>query len=742
MYKYNIMSGVEETNGVIYPPVGEAGIIDAELVDPEVELGHDLVLWGQRYPEARERIGRVLIGNACGFDRFADGPLTLDGTQVDGVAAFLIATQAHVSGYVASTPETPVKTVEIDLEAARRDLTLILGMIRTAPQTEFHQKIVEADVAKFENRFSRYRAEGRSGLWESLKLTDKEIAAAKRPRRARYENGQEISSLRKAEEARLRAHDQSGFQPVETDEGVQDGEVARWVLSYILEVDEAFRRDQEGASDGMSAVTGSAKTRERLERLSAVKFAFVVGETGESDDNMLPGVSDPDSLKLVGLRHAIDSMWRALEKQQFVDDPDAYIRGERPAEFPDELLEMEALHTALAAKNMLLQRQGAEAGMNLLVESIARIESARVRRKESRRYGRDTSRFLALDADGYTQDEFESDVLIAGSAWRVIDRFGTSADVAEFETSTQELILDAMRRGGKGPATGNIDASAASSALSPHVRLGLSAEAYDRLAAQALELIGSEGGPIGASRDSLVRWYLETRSGSAARQTDLHGRYRDAQQRDMERLGSAQRKEDFPAQGRMLCYYGDIRLSDGAMGALEALGVTSGLYQHLDSVGNSPMINGAFRTQLEAIAEEMGIDVQVHEPFRFLPADYRCEAAHFVGRMPQHIAPRQIIAPVCPNGIATLQVESNNELVSRITQADTDLYRFAVIPSELVRFLRMNDESLSFALGHADPDWEWKDHTLAIFFNKEDGSPSDLYQELSRQALAAREIEG
>jgi len=731
--------------------IGESGsstdIVVGEFVDQDELLGHGLAIWDDRQLAAQRRIGQVLVGGDAGPDKFVDGPLTLHETQLDGIAGFLIAMQVmRVELGMDSGDSAP--PVEISLDAARRDPTLILGMVRTAPPTEFHRRIIEADVASFEARFERYRAEGLAGLWESLRMTPDEADAIKTPgtwkRQVETENKREIDDLRKAEEKRIEERETSGFQPRQREEdgAVEDGEIAQWVYDYIVKTDEAFLQSQEGASEGVSTMICSPMTQERLERLSAIKYAFAVGGLEVESEFEVKG---PDGLKLAGLRYVIDRMWKVRDKQQLAENPAGYARGERSPEVSNELLEAEALYIALAAKSMLLQQQGAEAAMNLLVESIGRIEDAQVSTLIGQRHGGQLSRFLAFDAGDYTEEEFRRVIQVAGSAWRVVNRFGTSEALGEFETNTYERIYEAIKRGGGvEQVTEDADVSAASTALPVHVRFGMSADDYELLGSQALEVIGAEGGPIGASREAAVRWYLETQAGYAARVTDHHGRYAQQHNRRLEQLGTAQREKDFPGRGRMLTFYGDLNLNEGTMGVLEALGAISGLYDNLDSAGNlpdNPMAHPAVRDQLEKIAPGL----QVNEPFRgIFPPDYKCEAAHFVGRMQSYIKPSHIASPVIPSGFATLQVRSNRALVQQIMQAGSDRYIPLVLPSQLVRFLR-TDGVLKPELGHTDPRWQpqWKDRTLAVFMNTEDGRPSALYLEVSRlfARLAGRQIE-
>jgi hypothetical protein len=745
------MSGVGEASGDAAPLLDE-DLVEAVLVESAEQPGHDLVAWKED-SVARQHIGRVLIGGGYAPDRFVGGPLDLGGTQVDAITAFLVAAQIRVVSNIDPSAEATDEAVEISLEAAKRDPRLILGMIRTAPPTEFHERIIAADVTGFEERFAGYVDEGVDGLWESLRLTTAELDATKQQGTwkwaARRENDHEIGELRKLEERRVEAHDASGFQPQvidgEEEQQVEEGELAKWVYEYIVNTDKALRRAQKEAAHGEgSVIVSGPRTQERLERLSAVVYSCVIGEA-EIIELMEEGGAD--SLKLVGIKYMIDRMWESREKQQHADDPAGYVRGERSAEVSDELLELEALYAALAAKNMLLHRQGTQAGMESLVESIGRVEAVLGGLQDRRRQGTRMPGFLALKAGNYTEEEFIRDIQIAGSTWQVVNRFGTSTELAEFESTTYDQVLDAMRRGGVlVQDTAGADASTALSALPAHIRFGMTVEAYGRLEALALEAIGTEGGPVGASSEASVRWYLQTHADRVARDTDRHGRYRRQELRDMERLGAARRMEDFPGQGRLLCYYGDLNLVEGEMGVLEALGAVSGLYRFIDPVGNlphNPMRDSAVRTQLEALARD---EIQVNSPLRSLPDDYLCETAHFIGRMQSHIEPGDILSHVIPNGFATLQVRSNRELVRQIMEAGSYRYRCMELPSELIRFLRSPEDLLVAEPGHIDPRWkpEWKDSTLAIFFNKEDDSPSDLYievEELLSRATTMREIE-
>jgi hypothetical protein len=624
-------------------------------------------------------------------------------------------------------------------------------MIRGARLTKFHEMIVRADVRAFDRRFAGYYAEGKRGLWDSLALTGAETDLASSLGilggwRARRGSKAQIRSMREIDEARIGSvlRESGTFKP------------AREVLDYIMSVDSEFVAAQLALSDRESSIAGSPMSLQRLERLMAVNYAYAIRKRqagvkpadigfdmaqalfGNSDAMEQAAIaSNPELLKIFGIKHSLEALWgehTRVKRDVSTLEPDA----EQSFQIPTELVELEALLAALETREILRLRSSAqkEAGLIKLVSTVAGMEMI-MDGHEPDRTADESQGIHGASSRAYTQAEFQRDILLAGTVWRIINQLNNEDGLELFEATIGSRIREKVnRQAGIGE-----DTLAARAVLRARDRLAMVQAQFDDLTTQALGRMSSEGGASGIIPSGLQGWYRHLLASSAARQTDSDGRYSEARRRMLEELGSEQRLEDFPGKDRMLCYYGDTRPEDGQLGILEAVAAMNGVFTHIDTAGNvefNPLKDGFVRDDLETIAGRMGFELEVHEPFGDIPVDYLCEAAILIGRMPRQMKATDILRILIPNSFMTMSWESNKALINQLRQVGPKIANFSLVPTQAIRFFRGPDGLLDFTTGHNIQGKSWSENTVIMFRNKDNnGTPSDLYDAFIRQARRA-----
>jgi hypothetical protein len=155
-------------------------------------------------------------------------------------------------------------------------------------------------------------------------------------------------------------------------------------------------------------------------------------------------------------------------------------------------------------------------------------------------------------------------------------------------------------------------------------------------------------------------------------------------------------------------------------------------------------------------------ETEVHVPLERVVSGRQWENVHFVGLLPDYFHADDVLGPIAANGTGTVEVEVNadpngeglNNLFGQVMEAiypDEAAYarnpaaypyagqfRVTVAPTRTLRILDETDGRLAYTLDHADPALDgFAEHTLVLFRNKPDGSPSDRflhYQERYGQA--------
>ncbi len=707
-------------------------------------------------------VDRLFASIVLGFQSTnPEGDTILDDTYVDSAAVVATATAAVVRDRRLADIKAgriPERKVEISLEAARRDPLLIVDMMRSASLSPFHEMVLAANTAAFEAQLERYWHENKYGLWESLALDQQEVIAAirrdVRAGKAKNDNKRAVSSF---------------SRPVFRK---SLGEVGPQAFEYIMALEDMFIRGQDGYNEGKGSILTPTRTRERIERLMVVQSGFETGSSPATNPTDLGSellnsilslqdkeggllrVRTPDLPVLLGLSHVINNRWAEREHQFRIQHPGKHFAGERPTEIDPELLEMEALYAALCAKYALLSYDQASRDHVLLqvISTISGIETIQKTMQQSHLRDKEhVSRFLDFGAPEYTEDEFHSDIVIAAGARRYAHLVEGPAGEAEFDVRIVKLFTDRMAASGglNLPRDMRDLHPQVQSALSVDARLGMTADDFAELAKQALVLLTEQGGSIRRQDGLIEAWRQEAAAGQIARETDRGGRYIEASIKYREEVGAAKRREEFPAQGRLLVVYGSInasnplRINDGAAGALELISMASGMFEHVDSTGNfanNPMSNATFRDQMQAVAAKLGHVIEVNHPRRVLLHDYQCEAAHFIGRMPDGMAPEDVLRPIAPGGFGTMSIESNTDedgqgLIADLKHSNLGTFDYLELPSELVRFVRTPEELLNIEYGHASPDWKWSESTMILYMRQADGMPTELYKIMAQALL-------
>lgn len=246
----------------------------------------------------------------------------------------------------------------------------------------------------------------------------------------------------------------------------------------------------------------------------------------------------------------------------------------------------------------------------------------------------------------------------------------------------------------------------------------------------------------------------------AAFDTDRDGTLGAIHKRNVERQGAEGRKEIFPPHRRWLVITGDHFKDDGAPSAFTEIAAASGQLVAIDGYGpNSPL---RFSDTRDRLARSSGGRTEVSYLKSMLNSGRMWDLVGVDGDPsralinPDHLE-ASFLSHIAPGGAAVMRVtltDNTENLTGAIIRKvdplwfgqsipETDEFagnfRWAVVPTQLVRILPGHDGRLRFEYGHANPRVDAKDPmTLYLLRNKADGSISDLGQRLLELDKAAR----
>jgi hypothetical protein len=668
--------------------------------------------------------------------RFENGPFNLAGTNTDGVSGLLVAVHAalHRNSQYADTAaraEQARLPIPISLELAKSKPELIISMVKDAEITASHELVLAADTKTFDEAFAGYTADGEDGFWNSMKhLQYRELFALGRRR---------IGTRKATKDHRANLHD-FRYPKIAVFTDQFKPPLGSDVRSYIEDLDKVVLDSHVGRNE---PVQGAENTRERLERWAAVNLDYLLHDienaTGPTDSGNKAlasllnleqetdgGAPEPKvvGLKLLGLRRVLQT--ERAEYHRLVS-----LAGE-PIPVPKSLSTLEALNAALTAKILLLETPHLEEQVFFnLVTTIAGMDVMEEQGQASDQTAQGHSPdVLNIDSGSYSQADFARDIGLASTTHKLIGKFGDSRTLAEFEAKAQAW-LSAKLAAGSATST-HIGADILDTTMTPELRRLLDTEHYKVLGDDALRGAVESGNPIQLAVAQAAF------SDVAAHETDGAGRYEEVRTRAKLDAGEAQRREDFSGVGRLFNYYGSLdgpyREHDGSPGGIEAVTITTESFRHIDIAGVSPMRDSVVRGRLEATAAQSGESVEVHR-LDEVPPDYECEMANYFGLMPRGLSAEDMLRPIIPNGVATASYEPNQRsgLIDQLRSVSDGIADAREMPTELIRFITSDANGLDVAFGHADADWKWPEHTLVLFFRKEDGSPNDMLQALQQQ---------
>lgn len=723
----------------------------------------DVEVWREPPEDAPDQVKTLMTAAQTHF-----GLQALRNRQVDGATAFL----AVHSGQVAERPrgsDGARLEVPTELDRAREDPASIVDMVLHAPKTEFQQNVEAAErdgrVEAFERKlgdFARAGLEGGTGhdgqpvtgFWDRLKVTDEEMrilrADGQKPKDVSKNNFFDIQAVKLAYYSNLN----TGTRREETGGNGNKFEIGAgtWVTTartVINNMDMAIQRAQPGHRQGLGSVAGSPETQDRLLHLLALELPHEVAR-GTGEEGRGPHV---DQMKLKVLRSYIDAKWTAAKHDMMRDDPAAYASGQhRMTDVPRDIEDLEALYTALEVR----YTSGDAEKLSALRKGVVSMEKTRLQLAEDAQSRQGATAHTAGYAGAYSPARFRLDVLEANTQYLTAlqGNGGVTRAEAQLAKSVESISgkvigrdqAAAMRTGQYQRPTG---------IFGPDVAGLLGEQQLEELLGAQLREVISQRGKTGMVPPSMDTVTNQLAAQLAATRHDLDGSYANARRAIETRLAEAKTAADNPPEGRRLIYVGNTWQDDGSTGLLEVFSLINGSDTHLDSAsstGEAPLDDDTFRTYLRETATELGIKTEIHEPLERIVPSRQWQNVHFVGRLPDSFTARDILSPIAYNGLGTMEVEVNGDpdntgqpnlyaAVIRAIAPDQSLYtrnprafpfagqfRFAVVPTRALRVLDSRDDRLEYTLDHNDPALNQRQmHTLALFRNYPDGSPSDLF---------------
>jgi hypothetical protein len=718
----------------------------------------DVEVWREHPEDAPPQVKGLLSAAQTHF-----GAPALRNRQVDGATAFL----AVHSGSVERTRGSDGVRLEVptELERAQQNPASIVDMVLHAPKTEFQLKVEQAErdgkVDAFEQKladFARAGVDGGvghdgqrvTGFWDRLKWTDEELQALKADGKkegwARKANFFDIQTVKQAYFSNLNTGQRreiSGGNGEKFDIGA--GTWTSTARTVINNMDTMIKRADPGHRDGLGSVAGSSATQDRLLHLLALEIPHEVAN-GTGEEGRGPHV---DQMKLQALRQYIDGQWKTAKHDMLRDDLGAYTSGERRmTEIPPHIEDLEALYTALEVRFT----SGDTEKLSALRRGVVSIEKTRLQMAEDAQSRQGTTGHVAGNAGPYSEDRFRLEVLEANTQYLNLLQGNGGVTRAEAHlTKAVESISGKVIGRDQAAALQSGQYQRPAGIFGPEITALLGEEELKELLGAHLREAVAQSGKSGMVAPQMERVGAQLAAQLAATRHDLDGSYAHTREAIEARLAEEKIAADHPPEGRRLIYVGDTWTEDGQTGLLEVFSLLSGTDHHLDSAGNSPLADPTFRSYLQDSARQLGIDTEIHRPLERIVPSRQWENVHFVGRLPDSFTARDVLGPIAHNGLGTMEMEVNGDpnntgspnlydTVMRAIAPDSVMYernprafpfagqfRVAVVPTRTLRVL--NDPSgRAYTLDHDNPQLnKMQLHTLALFRNMPDGSPSDLF---------------
>lgn len=768
---------------------GDVEVVEAEIVDEEparaertpvvralgtaaatgVATRGDVQVWHAHPDDAPDQVKTLMTAAQTHF-----GAQALRNRQVDGATAFLAVHSGQVAERTRGSDGARLE-VPTDLDRARDDPASIVDMVLHAPKTEFQLNVEAAErdgrVEAFERKISDFARAGVEGgvghdgqpvpgFWDRLRVTDEEIrilrADGQKPKDIRTNNFYDVQAVKLAYYSNLNTgtrREETGGNGNKFDIGA-----GTWVTTartVINNMDMAVQRAQPGHRDGLGSVAGSPETQDRLLHLLALELPHEVAR-GTGEEGRGPHV---DQMKLQVLRQYIDGKWNAAKHDMLRNDPAGYTSGQqRMTEVPRDIEDLEALYTALEVR----YTSGDAEKLSALRKGVVSMEKTRLQMAEDALSRQGATAHAAGYAGAYSPDRFRLDVLEAHTQY--LTALQGNGGVTRAEAQLAKSV-----EGISGKVIGRDQAAAMQTGqyqrpagiFGPEVAGLLGERELEELLGAQLREVVSQSGKTGMVPPQMERVTSQLAAHLAAARHDLDGSYASARRAIETRLAEAKIAADNPPEGRRLVYVGDTWQDDGDTGLLEVFSLLNGTDQHLDSVsasGQGPLDDPTFRSYLRDTAQQLGIQTEIHDPLDRIVPSRQWQNVHFVGRLPDSFTARDVLGPIAPNGLGTMEVEVNGDPnntgqpnlyddIRRAITPDPMLYnrnpqafpfagqfRVAVVPTRALRVLDSRYGTLDYTLDHNDPALNQRQlHTLALFRNYPDGSPSDLFMYFKEQ---------
>lgn len=635
------------------------------------------------------------------------------------------------------------------------------------------------------------------GLLPSLYLTPDDRAAIRDqqgPRGLKNENNMNEIDVRKLQSALA----PSFSVTMTAGAGTGRNKAFRQVREYIGKVDGRIKRAQE---QGGSAPIGSDGTTDRLLRTAAVEYGEAFersssagvhpAEAGRRAGGLL-GASSAELTRMAGgpsnttessihretslqtaQNYVLEALWGDVARARAILERQRSWLGGSSGEShnnPAKVGYDQKMALAVSYENVLdRERLGDDRAMAKLGQTLVGV-AAQETNEGTTTVSRGDESYLALQLPYYSDSMLSRDLSVARAVRDIIAQRDPQAAQA-YEGYVVGIVTKAVAGSDRTAQARAGDGSAVNdraSALSDTTRRLMTASDYARIEAAHRERMAMVNGALGID-DAAETGFRDDMAGARlARTHDGSGAYEGSRLATEIDIANARQAKDFAGDDRAFAYYGENRPEDGMPGGNEAHVAMSGLVKHIDSYGvdlkTNPMSDPAFRSAIKSQAESLGVEVTVHRPLQDMPVRGRqWKIGHWHGRLPDSFEPRHILDRILPGGYATTAIEANTELITQIklavdprqravaAEAGKSPYRgpkydgeFAYIqsPTELVR-ITDDDQNVRVTLGHADPKWEWKEHTLVLFRHTKDASgrylPNRLFSMILAQLAEMRE---
>lgn len=775
------LAGRDDTRRDEQEPAGTrqpVEVVQAEIVDEDEEaatrpavrsLGSvasavvargDVQVWSEHPQDAPPQVKGLMVAAESHI-----GLPAMRNRWADGATTFLAVHSGQAVERARGSDGAQLE-VTTDLERAKEDPASIVDMVLHAPPTDFQRKVEAAEhdgrVDEFEQRIGDFARAGLDGgrghdgqpvmgFWERLKLTDEEVrilrADGQKEKLLRTNNFHDVQQVKLAYYSNLntgRRREETGGTGNKFEIGA--GTWVNTARTVINNMDMQIQRAQPGHRDGVGAVAGSSATQDRLLHLLALEIPHEVAR-GTGEEGRGPHV---DQMKLQLLRKYIDAKWNVAKHDMLREDPSGYTSGQsRMTDVPPDIEDLEALYTALEVRYTSDDAQK----LSVLRHGVVSMEKTRLELAESAQSRRGETGHVYGSAGAYSPARFRLDVLDGHMQYMNALQGNGGVTRAEGQlTKSVEAISGKVLGRGQAEAMRTGQYQRPTGLFGPEVTAMLGEEELKELFSAHLREAVAQTGKSGYLPPQMERVGSQLAAHLAAATHDLDGSYASARRAIETRLAEAKIAADNPPEGRRLIFVGDTWRDNGDNGLLEIFSLLSGTDQHLDSAGQTPLADPTFRSYLQDTARELGIQTEIHEPLDRIVPSRQWQNVHFVGRLPESFTARDVLSPIAPNGLGTMEIQVNGDpddtgrsnlyaAVRRAITPDPTLYarnpqafpyagqfRVAIVPTRALRVLDSRYGELEYTLDHHDPNLNQRQlHTLALFRNYPDGSPSDLF---------------